>query len=566
VTSQRTGRRGRGRDRPPGLVARALLCLLIVGALSGLTAPAAHGHASLVSTDPSEGAVLPGAPETLTLTFDEPVSLVPSATRLFDADGEEVPTESRSVDETVTVLPTEGLEDGTFVLTYRVISADSHPVAGSLSFSVGSPSASVAPPETETPTSRDGTVTHSLVQGLTYVSLLLAGGLAAFLAVLLPGDRVLDRARTRLLRVLRLAAGATVVGAVLLVVTGVAYRQGLGLAGILTTEAWSGFVSADGLLAAVAAAGLGLTAAVLRPVGPTRTERLLALGGAGVALAAPALVGHTRAFGPAPLVLAADVLHLLAGAVWFGGLVGLALTLPTLATRERLAARTLARFSSLAGGLLALVAVAGLLLGWRILGSWSALVGTTYGAVLIAKTVLVALVVTVAAWNRWRLLPAVVEPSGHQPRVNAAVRLRTAIRFEVAGLVAVVLVTGFLVNQPPGEDPGAAAAPTERSTVIAVADDVRVVAHLAPGAVGPNTVTVQVQGPEGEPLEPFAAPVVSVGSEEVDLGSRPVRNIDSGTYASQVMIPGRGRWTVRVSVRTDEFTNPVLTLEVDVGS
>jgi hypothetical protein len=57
------------------------------------------------------------------------------------------------------------------------------------------------------------------------------------------------------------------------------------------------------------------------------------------------------------------------------------------------AARTLARFSSLAGGLLALVAVAGLVLGWRILGSWPALVGTTYGLVLVAKTTLVALVV-----------------------------------------------------------------------------------------------------------------------------------------------------------------------------
>jgi copper transport protein len=231
-----------------------------------------------------------------------------------------------------------------------------------------------------------------------------------------------------------------------------------------------------------------------------------------------------------------------------------------------LAALTLARFSSLAGGLLALVAAAGLLLGWRILGSWSALVGTTYGVVLISKTVVVALVVVVAAWNRYRLLPTVLEPSGHQTRVRSAERLRTAVRFEVVGLVAVLLVTGFLVNQPPGEDPADAAGPAERSRMTAVADGVRVVAHLAPGRVGTNTVTVQVQTPEGEPLEPFAAPVVSVGSDEVDLGSRPVRNVASGTYESQVVIPSPGRWRVRVSVRIDDFANPVLDLETVVGS
>jgi copper transport protein len=538
----------------------------VVGVVLGVTASAAQAHASLVSTDPAEGAVLSQAPEALTLTFDEPVSLVPSATRLFDATGEEVPTESRSVDETVTVSPTDGLGNGTFVLTYRVISADSHPIAGSLSFSVGAPSAAVASPGTQDPTSRGVTATHGVLQGLTYLSLLLAGGVAVFLAVLLPGHPVLERTRARLLRILRVAACAAVGGAVLLVATGVVYQQGLGLGGFVTTEAWSSWVSADGLLAAAVAAGLGLAAAVLRPVAPSRAASVLALGGAGVALAAPALVGHTRAYGPASLVLTADVLHLLTGAVWFGGLVGLALTLPTLATRERLATRTLARFSTLAGGLLALVATAGLLLGWRILGAWSALVGSTYGTVLLAKTVVVALVVAVAAWNRFRLLPAVLEASGHQDRVRAAARVRTAVRFEVVGLVAVVLVTGFLVNQPPGADPGPASAPAERSTVTAVTDDVRVVAHLAPGRVGPNTVTVQVQGPDGEPLEPFATPRVSVGSDELDLGSRPVRNVDSGTYATQVVIPSAGRWRVRVSVRTDEFTNPVLDLETVVGS
>ena len=87
------------------------------------------------------------------------------------------------------------------------------------------------------------------------------------------------------------------------------------------------------------------------------------------------LVGHTRAFTPSPLLVAADVLHVGAGAVWLGGLVGLVLSLRALAGRELLAAaQVLARFSTLAGGLLLAVAATGTFLAWRIVGSWGGLV------------------------------------------------------------------------------------------------------------------------------------------------------------------------------------------------
>jgi copper transport protein len=290
----------------------------------------------------------------------------------------------------------------------------------------------------------------------------------------------------------------------------------------------------------------------------------LVLGGAGAASAAVALVGHTRSFGPSWLVVASDVVHVTAAAVWFGGLVGLAIGLPALAKRERLAASTLGRFSMVAAALLAAVAVAGLLLGWRVLGSWVGLVETAYGLVLLVKTAVVVLVVAVAAWNRYALLPATLRADGYQARMRAGDRLRTTVRLEAVGLVCVLLLTGFLVNRVPSQDEGATDA--ERSTVSAVADDVRVVAHVAPGRVGPNTVSVQVQNLAGEPIEPYATPVVSVATGTLDLGSRPSRNIDSGTYATTVVIPSPNTWTIQVSVRTGEFDNPVLTLTVDVSA
>ena len=537
--------------------------LALVTVVTGASGAAAH--ANLVSTDPAAGTVLAQAPETLTLTFDEPVTLAAASARLYDAQGIEVASQARSVDRVVTVTPIDELGRGTFVLTYRVISTDGHPVAGSLTFSVGAPSAEVvAPEDVSAATDSSLVLLQGGLQGITYAALLLACGLVVFLVLLLPGDTALDLVRERAWRLARYASITAVLGTLLLVPVGGAYQQGLGAGGILSRTAWSNRLSADGLAAIVVVAGL--VVAVAPAVGRNRLSpgggRMWSMVGAVAALGSLPLVGHTRSYGPLWLVVPTDLLHVLAASVWFGGLVGLVITLPALAKRTSLATRTLARFSTLAGGLVAAVGAAGLLLGWRTLGSWSALVGTTYGLVLIGKVAVVGLVVAVAAWNRFRLLPAITV-DGYQDRVSAATRLRTAVRIEAVGLVVALLATGFLVNQVPREQPST---DRESSTVTAVADDVRVVAHLEPGRVGTNTLTVQVQSLSGEPVEPFATPRVSVSSASVDLGNSPVRNIDSGTYAARVVLPEPGAWTVQVSVRTSEFDNPVLTLETEVAS
>ena len=538
-------------------------CLLALGAV---LAPAAHAHASLVSTDPDEGAVLARAPEQLTLTFDEPVTMSAESVRFYDATGTAVEVEARSVNDEVVVSPGERLSQGTYVLTFRVVSADGHPVGGSVSFSVGAPSETVvAPPDPRLDSDPAVTAVQGVVQGLTYLALMLAGGLVVFLAFLLPDAPALLSARRRLTQLVKGAAVAAVVGATLLVPIGAVYQQGLGLEGLGTRLAWVNFHTVDGLFFFLVLAGCGVTAGVLSTERPDKVDRVTLGVAMALALGSVVLVGHSRSYGPPTLVVISDLVHVLAAAVWFGGLVGLTVTLPVLGNRERLAAWTLARFSTVAAVMLALVAVAGVALGWRILGSWSALVSTPYGLILVAKTSLVALVAAVAGWNRYRLLPAVVDDSAHQQRSRAAARLRAAVRLEALGLVVVLLLTGFLVNQVPQEQEGRRTEASQRSVVTATADDVRVVANLDPGAVGVNTLTVQVQDLSGEPLEPYADPVVSVASGEEDLGSRPVRNVDSGTYRSRVVIPRPGRWEIRVSVRTDEFTSPVLTLATDVS-
>jgi copper transport protein len=534
---------------------RAVLVSVLAALAVALPAAPAAAHASLVSTNPAEGQVLAESPERLTLVFDESVSLSANGARLFDATGEEVPVAATSRDREVTATVEEDLADGTYVLSYRVVSADSHPIAGSLTFSVGAPSETVVPPDEGG--SDDAAVRGLLgaMTGIGYVALLLAAGLLLFLAWLLPPGQ--DVARTRAWRLAQVASAVAVVALLLRMPLAVLYQQGLSLSGLGTALPWTSWVSPDGLMWLCAVAGLG--GGLLWTRGG---EKELVVVGTLLALGGLVVSGHTQSYGPALLVVPADVAHVAAGAVWLGGLAGLALSLPTLAKRERVAAETIGRFSLVAGGLLAIVAVAGLVLGWRILGSWSGLVGTTYGLVLLGKVALVGVVVLVAAWNRWALVPRVTEAAGYAERTDAAGLLRTAMRAETGLLVVVLLVTGFLVNQVPRPTTTPAAA--DRSTAVAFADDVKVVAHVAPGRVGRNAVHVQVQDLSGEPVEPFASPTVALVRGDVDLGTQEVRNVDAGTYVSDVVIPRPGTWQVRVSVRTSEFDNPVLTLETEV--
>jgi copper transport protein len=125
-------------------------------------------------------------------------------------------------------------------------------------------------------------------------------------------------------------------------------------------------------------------------------------------------------------------------------------------------------------------------------------------------------------------------------------------------------VTGFLVNQPPRAQPDAAPPAAGRVESVVVGD-LRVLATISPAERGPTTVTVQVQDQAGDPVDVYAAPEVSLASDDVDLGVVPVAPVGAGTYAADVVIPSDGVWRVQVSLKATEFENPVVTLAFDVG-
>jgi copper transport protein len=117
---------------------------MILGALAILVLPAApaSAHAELEQTAPVAGTVLDQLPGEVTLTFSEQVRMVADKIRVTGPDGNRADTGKPTVRDTELVIPLKsGGGKGTYLVSYRIISADSHPVSGGYSFSFGQPSA-----------------------------------------------------------------------------------------------------------------------------------------------------------------------------------------------------------------------------------------------------------------------------------------------------------------------------------------------------------------------------------------------------------------------------------------
>lgn len=540
--------------------------LALLGTL--LLAPPASAHATLIGTDPTEGQVLPEAPSRATFTFDEPVRSSDGGVRLFDAAGKEIDADAATRDTALVVELPDGLADGTYVVAWRVVSSDGHPIAGALTFSIGAPSEMVATTvavASESP--RSVRVTLGVVQALTYLGVFGAGGLVVFALLLLPRAGGVEQIRDRLASLATRSAWVAVVAGFATVVVTALYQQAEGFSALFGDSPFE-VPSGDELLS-WALTSVGVTAAVvgLRRSSATRYAGYVALAGVALALAALGLVGHTRAFPPLWLMLASDLVHVAAGTVWFGGLVGLVISLRRLSDKPRLAAETLGRFSALAAWLLLGVATTGSLLGWRILRSWDNVWNSDFGTVLLVKIGLVGVVALVAAWNRYRLVPAVLADAGFADRSAAAERMRHVVRIEAVLLVGVLGLTGFLVDRTPVQDTGPVALPgaLDETTYTGQFGKVKVVAVVEPAAVGKNTVTFQVQDTAGNPVEPLGIPAVSLTEGSLALGDQGVTNVDSGTYRATVLIPKPGTWTIQVSVPLSEFDSPVVSVKVPVG-
>lgn len=388
-----------------------LLLLAVTGMLLAGAGPAS-AHAALTGSDPQQGVVVDKAPTQVTLSFSEKVSTNDDSLRVLNPKGKRVdvgkPTNTSGTNYAVQVR--SGLPDGTYTVAWQVVSADSHPVAGAFTFSVGAPSKT-----TVSVSGQDvgGGVVGWLYGFGRYMSyagfIVMVGGAAFVLACWQRGSGV--RAVQRLVVSGWVALTAATLW--LLLLRGSYTSTGkvgdifdLNLLGqVLQTKTGAALVSRLLLLAAAA-----LFIAVLFGAYDKREDEEkrdltfgLSIGGGVVAagLAASWAMAEHASTGLQPgIAMPVDVVHLLAVAAWLGGLVALLVALYRAPQDNPVETAVVRRFSRVAfGGVLALVGT-GVYQSWRQLGSWSAFTDTGYGQLLLVKIGLVTLLVGIASISR----------------------------------------------------------------------------------------------------------------------------------------------------------------------
>ncbi|MFI8234560.1 copper resistance protein CopC [Streptomyces sp. NPDC085900] len=404
--------------------ALVLLFLAVIGVLFAGAGPAS-AHAALTGSDPAQGVVVDKAPTQVTLSFSEKVATSADSLRVLDPKGKRVDTgkPSNISGTSYAVQLKSGLPDGTYTVSWQVVSADSHPVAGAFTFSIGAPSQTTVSVSGDT---AGGGVVGWLYGFGRYMSyagfIVMVGGGAFVLACWQRGSGV------RPVQRLVVSGWVALTSATLLLLLLRGSYTGSGKVGdvfdlsllgqVLQTKTGAALVSRLLLLAAAALFIAVLFGAYDKREDDEKRDLTfgLAVGGfvvsAGLA-ASWAMAEHASTGLQPGIAMPVDVVHLLAVAAWLGGLTALLVALHRSKTPVEAAA--VRRFSTVAfGSVLALVAT-GVYQSWRQLGSWSAFTDTTYGQLLLAKIGLVALLVGIASISRrWtaRLADGVVARPG----------------------------------------------------------------------------------------------------------------------------------------------------------
>ena len=509
--------------------------VMLAFAMMLLAAGPAFAHASLIRSNPRDGAVIASAPARFDLTFNEPVS--PLVLKLVRPDGGAVSLDRFILEGNSLLVDAPGdLGRGTHALSWRIVSTDGHPIGGAVVFSIGAPSVGAVPDIADT-VDWAVRIAFWMAKLVLYAGLFIGVG-GVFFACWMgqSGQRAAVLAGAAM--GLGLVAAAVSVG-----LQGVD-ALGATLGGLGRTVIWqTGLRTTYGNTALVAGFALivGLIAMMLRGW-PAKALSLLALLAVGGALAAS---GHASAASPQWLPRPAVLIHAVGIAFWAGAAVPLGMALASPGPDGIAALRRFSRAIPFA--LLPLI-VAGLLLAAVQLQSIDALWTTAYGKIFAVKLTLLAALLAIAAVNRFRL----TQPTEQGDRAATA-RLRRSIGIETALILAILgAAATWRFTPPPRALAEAAAEPAaiHIHTAKAMAD-----LAITPGRAGPVTASMIIMTGDFGPL---AAKEVTLTVANPAAGIEPIARVamqpgDGRWQVTGLLIPVPGRWSVRIDILVSDF-------------
>lgn len=583
---QRLGLQGFG---PPPARPRPVVrfVMLVAAAMFFLSASAepASAHARLVSTGPDNGAVLEAAPGAVELVFDEPVDTGVGYLRLYDERGDQVRVgdirrSTASSSEISADLP--GLSPGGYVATWRVLSADSHPLQGAFTFQVGAaaPAGGAMKELARRLLAAEGESASvgallAVARALLLGALLVLAGAAGFF-LLVDCDSATSTDGRRIVWVAWIAAVAGTIATLLLQGP---YVAGLALADALRPSIVTGTLGTR--YGAFALARLALLVAFAAVMGRRRPGKLwsrvrvrVLVEFAIALLATVSVVGHATTGRWVALALPLDLLHLGAAALWVGGLV--LLFTVVLSSGAEGSRPTLDRFARVALVSVGVLWLTGVGQSWRQLDGFTDLWRTDYGRLLLLKATVTAAVVIVAGRShevlrkgRRRVTELATTPPGNRggepaaPDDLADIRggLRQLVGLEMSGVVVAVALTALLVNAVPGAggDVGSFSATLETPTVLV---DVTV----DPADTGPNVMHVYTLAPNGPVLDvPDLSASLSLPAKGITGIEVPMTKLAPGHYVSRsFVVPISGDWTLDLRVRTAEAREVTTAVSVPI--
>ncbi|MGK2955620.1 MAG: FixH family protein [Solirubrobacterales bacterium] len=569
------------------LIAAFLVLLLLPGAASA--------HAVLESSSPTRGQVLKQAPDEVTFEFNEPVEASFGAVRVFDTEANEVQSgevfRPGGSDQAIGVALSDDLEDGTYTATYRVVSADAHPISGGLVFTVGKGGGvsdkTISELIAQTDSGLVTGVAFWLDRWIGFLAIALAVGSLAFLVMLwtplLTKHRELLEPRAeetgqRLKLILGLAVAAGLIASILAIPLQGAIAAGTDFWSALKPEVFGevvdtrfGMVMVLRILSWLSLIPLVLMSTSLtrsdRRFGPTIAFSILT---AGFLVVSPGLAGHASTQDPAWLLFPSDVLHVAAMSIWAGGLAALIFLLPATTRglnsgvdRSSVLTDFLLRFSTVALGCVIVIAVTGTIQAIVEVNSFFALVDTAFGRAVLIKIILFFILIGLGAKNRRRIIPALVarREKGEGPG-SPGILARNNLRIEVVIVTVVLAVTAALVSYPPPTTEGAG--PVSGS--VAAGPDL-LEYTVDPARVGSNEVHIYLfDNQTGAPVEirslelSFSLPDADIAPIEADL-----RKSGPGHYvAPAAVLAVKGDWQAEAAVRVSRFDEELVDFEVPV--